>query len=202
MIKSLMLFVVFASVSAFLSPDQIVKDMINAVYIPETTIEIEGVDHDGTPYSLRYNRKTGILTEIIDETEKDIPGDEIEPFLRLFFFKADHNKPESFQVVLKDMVNMFEKLNIDKEKRAFSVSEADGRITVAIGKSKRFEKTDNIQFYRDTNLPASLETGDRKILFSQYHKSVLPLVFPGRIDIFKDGELSSSVFFLREEYRQ
>jgi hypothetical protein len=191
-----------ATVPEINQSEKIIQRMIDSVYFPEKEIVVAGLDDKGVNYSLRYNRSTDTLIEIVGDNEKELSGEEIEPFLKLFFFTVDEKEGENFSATLKEVREMLEKQGVDFDKRSLSVSESDGKLTLSIGKSKRFEIADNIQIYRDSGLPASFETGETKILFYDYHKSVLPLVFPGRIDIFKDGELSSSVFFLREEYKQ
>ena len=47
-----------------------------------------------------------------------------------------------------------------------------------------------------------LKISDEIYVFSDYHKSSLPLIFPGRIKFYKDGMLSGEWIFLRSEYRK
>jgi len=200
-IKIILLLFLTASASSSAIAGETIQRMANSVFIPENTITIDGVDNNGVKYSLEYNREKDSLKETIGDNSKDIPGNEIEPFLRLFFFKGDTKKPDTLVKSKNMLIAILEKLDIDVQKSVFSVSDADNSITIAIGKSKRFENAGNLQVYRSNFLPAALIYGNRKVLFSDYHKSVLPLAFPGRIDIFEDGELLSTVFFLRKEYR-
>jgi hypothetical protein len=187
--------------SLFPAQDTLVE-MVKSVYIAEAQVEIEGFDGNGVKYSLKYDRASDTLTETIGENEKRMAGQEIDLFLRLFFFQISSDKPESLAKSAGNIKGLLKEKGVDVEKASFSVSDADGSITISIGRSKRFENSDNLQIYRTNGLPASLQIGNRKILFSDYHKSQMPLAFPGRIDIFEDGELTGSVFFYREEYRQ
>ncbi len=50
--------------------------------------------------------------------------------------------------------------------------------------------------------PTALNTGDEIYVFSDYHRSVLPLVFPGNIKFFKNGVFQGEWIFLRDEYKQ
>jgi hypothetical protein len=202
-VLKILLFFVVAAVSGNLFPAQdTFLEMVKSVYIAEPKVEIEGFDRNGIKYSLSYDRVSDTLDETVGESEKRMSGEEIELFLRLFFFQISSDKPESLIKAAVNIKGLLKKEGVDVERSAFSVSDADGSITISIGRSKRFENSDNLQIYRTNALPASLQIGNRKILFSDYHKSQLPLAFPGRIDIFEDGELTGSVFFYREEYRQ
>lgn len=186
-----------------LSPAQeAVYKMVESVYYPEKSIVLEGADKNGVTYLLKYDRLTDTLTETVGEKERNIPGKEMDLFLRLFFFQGDHEKHESLGNSAGMILDLLKEQGIDVEKTALSVSDVDGVITISVGQSRRFENADNLQLYRSNHLPASLQTGSRKILFSDYHKSQLPLVFPGRIDIFENGEQVNSFFFHRKEHRK
>ncbi len=196
----LLLITVFVTTASVTPATEMISRMIEAVYIPEKTIILEGIDSNGVQYVLKYERSEDLLEETIGgETEK-FYGNEMEPFLRLFFFQLT-DKPESLKKRTQKTLDILSEQNIDISKTSLSVSDADGSITVSIGTGSRFDGSNSFQIYRSNSLPASLKTGERKVLFSDYHKSPFPLTFPGRIDILENGELISSVFFLREEYR-
>jgi len=69
-----------------------------------------------------------------------------------------------------------------------------------IGREKIAETTPALFFYRSTRLPYRLVTRESDARFEDYHRSVMPLVFPGRITITEQGK-TVIYRFVRNEYR-
>lgn len=185
-----------------ISPSEIIPDMMKSLYIPENTIVVEGVDESGNAVSLEFDKSKKVLKKTEKGEVKELKFAEIPPFLRLFFFDGTKTSPESMTASAKSLSEVLKNSGINTETASESVSGSDGSATVALGKAKRFSEGSVLELSKSSMRPAMLKISDEVYVFSDYHKSSLPLVFPGRIKFYKDGVPAGEWTFLRSEYRQ
>ena len=176
--------------------------MMKSMYVPENTIVVSGVDESGNVVSLEFDKSKKVLKKTEKGEVKELGFAEIPLFLRLFFFDGKKNLPESMDASAKLLSEALKNAGINTEVSAESVSDFDGSATVALGKAKRFSEESVLELAKNSMRPAMLKISDEIYVFSDYHKSSLPLVFPGRIKFYKDGMLSGEWIFLRSEYRK
>ena len=116
----------------------------------------------------------------------------------LFFTKPQTEKkdtPQAFHLLLKSF-------GIDSTKRMVDVGWKGGPIVEVFGKTSHNEDLPFVSFYRTTQLPAELYTAGKTIRFTDYHKSVIPLAFPGKV-LRIDGESTLDIcLFIRKEFTQ
>lgn len=184
------------------SPSEMITTMTDTLYLPDQNVFVRGVDKDNEPVSLEFDKEKKILVKTEKGEKTEIKLAEMPLFLKLFFFTADKTAPESFAVSAKSITGALHAAGINTEVAAISVSEYDGSATLAIGKEKRFEKADVLELSKESMRPAILTVGDETYIFSDYHRSSLPLAFPGNIKFFKNGALQGEWIFLRDEYKQ
>ncbi|HPS29973.1 MAG TPA: hypothetical protein PLZ43_06945 [bacterium] len=178
----------------------IIKNMIEAVYIPENNIKIEGHDQNNEKIVLTYNRSNNVLTKTTGTNSKPEKIKEIDLFLRLFFFTAEQMNKETVSKVANDMTEILKKNGIDTSKSTPSASSNNGFAGISIGKEKRFDTANELVLFKNSYLPAMLIIGKRKYVFSDYHKSVYPAAFPGKIEIYTEYELETTLIFYSKEY--
>ena len=195
--KTVFIFVLFA----LLTPSEMVTNMMNSLYQPENIMVLEGVDKENSPVILEFDKSKGILKKTEKGEKTEFKTDAMPLFLRLFFFKGVKTNPESFSASAKSLEKALGSAGINTGLASVSVSEFDGNATVAIGKSKRFSDSDVLELSKDSMRPAVLKIGGETCVFSDYHRSIAPLVFPGNIKFYKDGVLSGEWIFLRSEYK-
>ena len=183
-------------------PAEIVPNMIKSLYIPENTIVVEGVDETGNVVSLDFDKSKKALKKTEKGEAREFQFAEIPLFLRLFFFDGSKTSPESMDAAAKSLSEILKNAGINTEISSESVSDFDGNATVALGKAKRFSEGNMLELSKESMRPSVLKIADETYVFSDYHRSVMPLVFPGKIKFYKDGKLSGEWIFLRSEYRQ
>lgn len=176
----------------------VIKNMVNAVYIPGSSIRLEGRDGNNENIILEYDRKTDTLTKTSGNTKPE--KSEIGPYLRLFFFNALQLDQETAAKVSAQISELLKKNGIDTSKTTPSAVSENGPAGISIGREKRFDGSNELVVYKNSYLPAVLSIGNIKYLFSEYHKSVYPAAFPGKIEIYSDGTLTSTWKFYRKEY--
>ena len=176
--------------------------MIDSLYIPDKSITVQGVDGDNAPVSLEFDKEKKVLKKTEKGETVEIKLAEMPLFLKLFFFAFDKTDPESLAVSAKSIAGALHAAGINTEVSTISASEYDGSAVLAIGKQKRFVAADVLELSKESMRPAILKTGDEIYVFSDYHRSVLPLVFPGNIKFFKNGVFQGEWIFLRDEYKQ
>ena len=184
------------------SPSEMITKMTDSLYIPDHNIAIHGVDAENNPVSLEFDKAKKILTKTEKGEKTEIKMAEMPLFLKLFFFSADKSAPESFAVSAKSVSGALHAAGINTEVSTISASEADGSAVFAIGKDKRFTEANVLELSKESMRPAVLRIGDETYIFSDYHRSRLPLAFPGNIKFFKNGALQGEWIFLRDEYKQ
>ena len=185
-----------------IAPAEIVPNMIKSIYVPENTIVVEGVDDAGTALSLEFDKSKKVLKKTEKGEAKELQFAEIPLFLRLFFFDGTKTSPESMDAAAKSLSEILKNAGINTEVSSESVSDSDGSATVALGKAKRFSEENTLELSKESMRPSVLRIAGETYVFSDYHRSVMPLVFPGKIKFYKEGKLSGEWTFLRSEYRQ
>jgi hypothetical protein len=176
--------------------------MIEAVYIPDPVITVTGIDEQNKPLILEYDKKTGELLKYSQKKEDGEKKKDFDLFLKLFFNSYEHTVPETMTKTAKSLSEKLKSNGISLESTIVSVDERTGAPVISIGKEKRFSSNNELAVYKDSFLPSHLATGDDTIVFSHYHKSVLPASFPGKIDFYKNGILIKTWLFYRPEFRQ
>ena len=195
--NTVFLFVLFS----VLAPSEMVTGMMNSLYQPENIVVLEGVDKENSPVVLEFNKSKGILKKTEKGKKTEFKTDSMPLFLRLFFFIGVKKTPDSFSASAKSVEKALKSAGINTELAAVSVSEFDGSVTFAIGKSKRFSDVNALELSKESLRPAVLKVGGETYIFSDYHRSTLPLAFPGNIKFYRDGVLSGEWIFLRSEYK-
>ena len=176
--------------------------MTDSIYIPDKKIAVQGVDGGNDPVRLEFDKEKKVLIKTEKGEKSEIKFADMPLFLKLFFFTADKTNPESISVSVKSIAGALHAAGINTEVATVSASEYDGSAVLAIGKEKRFVVADVLELSKETMRPVILKTGDEIYVFSDYHRSQLPLAFPGNIKFFKNGALQSEWIFLRDEYKQ
>ena len=184
------------------APSEIVPNMIKTLYVPENTIVVEGTDETGNVVSLEFDKSKKALKKTEKGEARELQFAEIPLFLRLFFFDGTKTLPESMDAAAKSLSEILKNAGINTEVSSESVSDFDGSATVALGKAKRFSEGNTLELSKESMRPSVLKIADETYVFSDYHRSVMPLVFPGKIEFYKGGKLSGEWIFLRSEYRK
>ena len=176
--------------------------MADTLYVPDNDIVLQGVDGENAPVVLEFDKAKKILKKTEKGETSEIKLAEMPLFLRLFFFAADKKDPESLPVAVKSIAGALHAAGVNTEVSTVSVSEYDGSATFAIGREKRFSDANVLELSKESMRPALLKVGDETFVFSDYHRSQLPLAFPGNVKFFKNGVLQGEWIFLRDEYKQ
>ena len=187
---------------SLVSPSGMITKMTDTLYIPDQNISVHGVDGENNPVLLEFNKAKKVLKKTEKGEKSEIKLADMPLFLKLFFFNADKSSPESLAASAKSISESLHAAGINTEVSTVSVSEYDGSAVWAIGKDKRFAKAGVLELSKESMRPVTLKTGDETFVFSDYHRSQLPLAFPGNIKFFKNGVLQGEWIFLRDEYKQ
>ncbi len=176
--------------------------MTDSIYVPDQNIVLQGVDEHNEPVSLEFDKTKKLLIKTEKGEKSEVKLEEMPVFLKLFFFAGDKTAPESIVASVKSISGALHAAGVNTEVSTVSVSEADGSATFAIGKEKRFSNANILELSKESMRPALLKVGDETYVFSDYHRSQMPLAFPGNIKFFKNGVLQGEWIFLRDEYKQ
>ena len=187
---------------SLISPSEMITRMTDTLYLPDHKIVLQGVDGENNPVFLEFDKNKKVLTKTEKGEKSEMKLADMPLFLKLFFFTADKTNPESLAVSAKSISGALHAAGINTEVSTVSASEYDGSAVFAIGKEKRFVVANILELSKETMRPVVLKTGDEIYIFSDYHRSQLPLAFPGNIKFFKNGALQSEWIFLRDEYKQ
>ena len=187
---------------SMISPSEIITNMTDTLYLPDHKIALQGVDHENNPVRLEFDKEKKVLIKTEKGEKSEIKFADMPLFLKLFFFTADKTNPESISVSVKSIAGALHAAGINTEVATVSVSEYDGSAVLAIGKEKRFTEANVLELSKESMRPVILKTGDETYVFSDYHRSQMPLAFPGTIKFFKNGALQGEWIFLRDEYKQ
>lgn len=185
-----------------ISPSEMITDMTDTLYLPDHKIALQGVDGENNPVRLEFDKEKKVLVKTEKGEKSEIKLADMPFFLKLFFFTADKTAPETLAVSAKSITGALHAAGINTEVSTVSVSEYDGSAVLAIGKEKRFTEANVLELSKESMRPAILKIGDETYVFSDYHRSSLPLAFPGNIKFFKNGALQGEWIFLRDEYKQ
>lgn len=185
-----------------ISPSEMITKMTDSLYIPEKKISIQGADAENNPVMLEFDKEKKILVKTEKGEKSEIKLADMPLFLKLFFFTADKTNPESLAVSAKSVAAALNSAGINTDVSAISASDYDGSAVFTIGKEKRFLAANVLELSKESMRPVTLKIGDETYIFSDYHRSVLPLAFPGNIKFFKNGALQGEWIFLRDEYKQ
>lgn len=183
----------------FLTPAQMAQEMVKKTAIDLPLIEVKGTleGTSATPVLIVYDRTKDELSLTVGATTTLFTGEKMPPWLRLFFPKNTSLKPPEQADVL---LSYLKGLGIDIEKKMLSTTGPEGDLTVVIGRENASSNAPQMAFYRTSMLPFRLSAGTIDAHFGDYHKSVLPLIFPGRIEI-TDNDSLTIYSFVRDEYR-
>jgi hypothetical protein len=185
-----------------ISPSEMITKMTDSIYVPDQNIVLQGVDEHNEPVSLEFDKTKKLLIKTEKGEKSEVKLEEMPVFLKLFFFAGDKTAPESIVASVKSISGALHAAGVNTEVSTVSVSEADGSATFAIGKEKRFSNANILELSKESMRPALLKVGDETYVFSDYHRSQMPLAFPGNIKFFKNGVLQGEWIFLRDEYKQ
>lgn len=191
----------FFAIYSFSVPETLLK-MVDAVYIPDTVISIQGTDEQNEPLIFEYDKKTGEMLKYSQKKENGEKKKEFDLFLKLFFFSSDHTSPETMTKASAAISEKLKKNGIDPTLTTVSVEPISGDPVISIGKEKRFSNGNELAVYKDSFLPSHLTLNDVTVVFSEYHKSVLPASFPGKMEFYRNGSLEKTWIFYRKELRQ
>jgi len=185
------------------APSEAVASMVNSVYIPEKQISVEGTTENGERLVLEFDKTKRELTETVGDEKKHLTFDEMPIFLKLFFFSGEKNaeNPDFVQKKAEEILRILAAAGIKSELSTWSASDENGSVSLVVGRAKRFESGSFLELSKRTLRPVKLQIGDETYIFSDYHRSVSPLVFPGRIDHLKNGRIVAQWSFLRKEFR-
>lgn len=178
-----------------------VSEMMQSVYQP-ADIAVEGTDGSGNPVMLEFDRSKSVLTKTENGEKTLVSAAEMPLFLKLFFFNYDKTSPESAEKAVKNLENDLKSAGINTEISSVGALGSDGSMTFVIGREKRFAKGNVLEISKESKLPAVLTVNGETFIFSDYHRSVMPLAFPGKIEFVKDGTTVAVWTFLRKEFKQ
>jgi hypothetical protein len=183
----------------FLTPQQMAQQMLKKTVVDLPRIEVKGtlVGTPATPVTIVYDRQKDEATLTVGTTATVLTAEKLPPWLRLFFWKSTDLKGTE-QADL--FVAYLGKLGIDTEKKLLSTTGPEGDILYLFGRDAATADTPHLALYRTSMLPFRLSAGGIEAVFSDYHKSVLPLAFPGRIELRENGSVTT-YSFVRDEYR-
>ena len=183
----------------FLTPAQMAQEMVKKTAIDLPRIEVKGYleGTPATPVTIVYDRTKDEIVFTVGTAPASFIGDKIPAWLRLFFPKNVSLKPPEQADAL---LSYLKGLGIDLEKKMLSTAGPEGDLTVVIGRESATANTPHIALYRTSMLPFRLSAAGIDVRFGDYHKSVLPLAFPGRIELTDNGSLTI-YSFVRNEYR-
>ncbi len=183
----------------FTTPTQLVQDLLQMTTVDLPRIELTGTREGEVPkpVTLSYDPVADEVSLSVGDERSLLRGDRIAPWMRLFFRKKISDKPADQAVTF---LSYLSSLGIATDKKGISVTAPEGDLVLFIGREKATETTPALFLYRDTRLPYRLVIGESDARFEDYHRSVMPLIFPGRITITEQGK-TVIYRFVRNEYR-
>ena len=186
-------------ISAFhLSPDQIILNMGKTIFTPDKTIKVEGRSSQEDKIILEFEKSDASLKK--EGQSSYLENNNFPLFLQLFFFPDDLDglkAPESFS---KKLLAALSEKGINVEKKTLTVVKNTSEAGISIGKDKRFSSAPELVLYKQNYLPAVLKLDKVTYQFSDYNKSVKPMVFPGKIEIIENEKIVETWTFYRKEF--
>ncbi len=183
----------------FLTPQQMAQQLLKKTVIDLPRIEVKGTleGTPATPLTIVYDRQKDEATLTAGTTATVFAAEKMPPWLRLFFWKnTDLKGTEQADL----FVAYLGKLGIDTEKKLLATTGPEGELLYLFGRDAATSDAPHLALYRTNMLPFRLSAGGVEAIFSDYHKSVLPLAFPGRIELRENGTVIT-YSFVRDEYR-
>ncbi len=183
----------------FLTPWQLLNNMQKRSVHPSDTVSVQGINLDsGKTVKLSYDALSDTL--LFDEggAVQKLSGDSVELWMRLFFLKRDKGAEQT-----DALAGYLKKAGVDMAKKVLSTTGKGGDVIYVIGVEKRDQTAPQLALYQRDYLPWKLTAGGREVIFTEYHKSVLPITFPGLIEIKNITNNTTVRYrFFRNEYIQ
>mgnify|MGYP007051591909 CR=1 FL=1 len=181
------------------TPVQLIEDMLRMTMVDLPRIEIKGFVEGDSPFpvSLSYDPSRDEVLFTVGTEKNLLSGDRIIPWMRLFFHPKSASKPAERATAF---LSYLATRGIATDKKMLTTTGHEGDLTFAIGRTRASETAPCLFLYRANRLPYRLVTTESDVLFEEYHQSVLPLIFPGRITII-EKEKTTVYRFVRDEYR-
>lgn len=182
-----------------MTPWQIINNTVKMTALPHEIVQISGrnATANNEPVSISYENKTDTAETTVNKTKTIAKDKDIEPWLRLFFQKPAEKK-EKTDFLMKTLQNA----GIDTTKKMLSVTEKGGELIYVIGREQESDTTPFVSLYHKNFLPFKIFYGSRDVTFREYHKSKLPLAFPGIVEIREKGQSVVIYNFMRNEFEQ
>ena len=186
-------------ISAFhLTPSQIVLNMGKTVFTPDKTIKVEGRNSQDEKITLEFKKSESSLKR--EGESSYLEKDKVPLFLQLFFFPDDLDGLKTPETFSKKLLSALSKKGINVENKTLTVIKNTNETGISIGKEKRFSDAPELVLYKRNFLPAVLKLNKVTYQFSDYSKSVKPMVFPGKIEIIEDEKIVETWTFYRKEF--
>lgn len=181
------------------TPSRLIEDMLRMTTVDLPRIEMRGSTEgpSPTPVILSYDPSRDEVLFAIGAEKRILSGDRIPLWMRLFFNPKSTDKPSDRAAAF---LSYLAKHGIAVDKKMITTTGTEGDLLFAIGRSSAHETGPCLFFYRTSRLPYRLVMEENDILFEEYHRSILPLAFPGRITITEKGQ-TTIYRFVRDEYR-
>ncbi len=185
--------------SFFATPMQLIQDLLRMTAVDSPRIEISGVREGETaaPVTIVYDSVTDEILFSVGDERLVFRGEKIPSWMRLFFHKKSADKPTDQAA---SFLSYLASLGIATDKKGISIVAPEGDVVVFIGREKTSESSPALFLYHQNHLPYRLVTRDFDVRFEEYHRSILPLVLPGKITIV-DQDKIVVYRFMRNEYR-
>ncbi|HSA33978.1 MAG TPA: hypothetical protein P5077_09665 [bacterium] len=182
----------------FITPTQMVQQMLRNTVVDLPLVELAGEtgDEPPAPVALKYDRAKDEVTLTVAQTPSVMSKEGVTPWLRLFFLPPVAKDADPAEPLMARL----SKLGINTEKKVLSTTGPGGELILIIGKERADEDAPHLALYRSGMLPFRLSYGETTVTFGEYHKSVLPLAFPGTVEI-REPARTVRYRFLRNEYR-
>lgn len=182
----------------FITPTQMVQQMLRNTTVDLPVIEIAGetAGEPPAPVVLKYDRAKDEVTLTVANAPSVTNKETVAPWLRLFFLPPVAKDADPAEPLMTRLA----KLGINTEKKTLSTTGPGGELILIIGKEQADEQAPHLALYRSTLLPFRLSYGETTVTFGEYHKSVLPLAFPGIVEL-REPTRTVRYRFLRNEYR-
>ncbi len=134
-------------------------------------------------------KKNGVLT--LDGIDA-----EQTPWSKIFFIPPGKGAEQD----RKNFIRLLSSFGIDAAKQTVDVAWPGGPIVIVFGRQSHNDNGPYLSVYRSNHLPAELHTANGVWRFVDYHKSVLPLSFPGKVLTVTGENSTEQCRFLRKEY--
>lgn len=186
-------------ISAFhLTPDQIILNMGKNIFTPDKIIKVEGRNSQDEKITLEFKKSDASLKT--EGKSSYLENDKFPLFLQLFFFPDDLDGLKAPETFSKKILSALSKKGINVEKKTLTIVKNTNEAGISIGKEKRFSNAPELILYKRNFLPAILKLNEVTYQFSDYSKSVKPMVFPGKIEIIEDEKIVETWTFYRKEF--